>query len=94
LRKQDLTTMGGGRDPRRSVHVKADVTVSSDGGLTGVDSHPNANGPITERTLSILGRGHRVGRAGERNKECIALRVNLNTSVARECVAKRTAVLG
>jgi hypothetical protein len=72
---EHLRTMAGRADPRRAVHVQADVIVVADLGLAGVDPHPHAHvdvlGPALggERALGADRGGDRVARADEGDEE-------------------------
>jgi hypothetical protein len=59
-----------------------------------VDAHPNANRARRECALPIRCGGDRILRSVECDEECIALRVDLNTSMADKCVTQRAPMLG
>ena len=75
--------MPGGADAGGAVHVKPDVAVNATDGLPGVETHPHPERRAVSRNVldqGLLG-GHRGGHCipspGERDEECVPLRVNL-----------------
>ncbi len=73
--------MAGAHDPRRPVHVDADVSLLCHGGLPGVDTDPDTHWALGERGLGIGSGGNGVARARERYEERVALRVHLAAAV-------------
>ena len=92
-REQHLPAVARCGDPRGAVDVDPDVALVGHDGLPRVEPHANADRTVVERRLPLGGRGKRVGRAGERDEERVALRVDLDAAVPRERVPQQTTVL-
>jgi hypothetical protein len=100
LREQHLAAVPGGGDPRRAVHVEADVALVAEPlRLAGVHAHPHAHRPVArprvggERALRVGGAGHRVPRPPEDVEEGVALRVDLPPTVLPERASHDLGVL-
>ncbi len=93
LGDDDLAAVRGGCDPRRAVHVHADVAVRRHERLTGVDTHSDPDRPTFELPLRIARGGGGVGRSRKGDEEGITLGVDLDAVVSPEGLADRTPVL-
>ena len=99
-RDQHLPAVAGSADPRRAMHVQADVIILSDFRLAGVDAHPHAHvdalGPTLgrKRPLRAHRGGDRVARPREGDEERVALGVDLATVVLVERRAQQALMLG
>ncbi len=71
--------------------VDADVALSGQGRLTGVDPDPNRE---LELTLGLLGGAERVRGTLEGNEEGVSLRVDLDSGVALEGLTQHAPVVG
>jgi hypothetical protein len=91
--KQHLATVAGSGDPRRAVHVQADITLGRHARLAGLQPHPHGNAPTLQRSLTLRRRSNSVRRAVEPDEERVALRLHLDTAVAGERRTKQTTVL-
>ena len=92
-RDDDLAAVRGRRDPRRAVHVDADVALVADQRRARVQAHAHTDRP-RHHGLSF-GRGReRARRRGERDEEGVALRVDLDAVVVGKRLAQQPAVLG
>ena len=91
LGDDDLAAVRGGRDPRCSVDVYADVALVGHERLAGVNAHPDADRPGLERPLRLDRGGDGVGGPRERDEERVALRVHLDAVVPCEGLADRPA---
>ena len=80
-------------DPGRAMDIGPNVPLVGDERLAGVDPDSDAHGSVGERLLGVSSRGDRIGRARERDKERVALSVDLDPSVPRERVTEQLAVL-
>ena len=58
-----------------------------------MDPHPYADRPRLEYALAVSRGGYRPRRCGERDEECVALRVDLDAAVGCECLPEQPAVL-
>jgi hypothetical protein len=94
LRDQHLAAVADRRDPRRAVDVEPHITLVGDDRLAGVEAHPHADRPLLERSLPLTRGIERIRGASERDKERVALRVDLDAVVPLECLAQRAAVRG
>ena len=94
LRDDDLAAVRGGCNPRRSVHVDADVALVGHERLAGVDAHPNADRAGLERPLRLGRRGDGSGRPRERDEERVSLGVDFDPVVPPEGLAEHAPVLG
>jgi hypothetical protein len=93
LREQHLAAVPGGGDPRRAVHVEADVALDIFHRLARVEAHPHAHGPVRQRELRV-GRGrHRIGCPREGNEERIARRLDFDSAMPRPHPPQHTVVL-
>ena len=86
--------MSRGGDPRRLVHVLADVAVLRQVRSARVDAHAHLDRPLAERLLRLPRRRERARCCREGDEERIALRVDLHAAVAREGRPQDAAVLG
>jgi len=93
LRKKNLAAVSRGRDPRRPVDVDSNVALARSERLPRMQPHSDANRPSGERALRIRSRRHSVGRTTERDKERIALGVDLETFVSQPHCTKLAVVL-
>jgi hypothetical protein len=81
--QKNLTTVTRGTNARAPVDAHPDISLAADEWLSGMEPHPYANrstlgpGLRSERALSRYRGGNRVSRAGKRNEERVALRVDL-----------------
>ena len=66
LGDENLPAVAGAHDPRRAMHVDADVPLIGQQRLAGVHSHTDADHAACERRLRVGGRFDRVGGTGER----------------------------
>src|SRR4029450_7974711 len=79
---QDLPAMRCRTDPRSEVDGEPRQTLVGDGGLAGVDAHPNAHVRAlrprvgSQTTLGLDRRGDGILRSGEHDEECVALPVD------------------
>ena len=66
--EEDLATVAGGCDPRRPVHVHADIAVAADAALAGVHADPDADADIARPCfggeVALDGDCSRDGRRG------------------------------
>ena len=85
LGEDDLTAVGGGGDPGGAMDVHAHVSLVRLERLTGVDAHADTDRPASSAVRDSRCRGHRVGRPRERDEEGVALGVDLDAVVSREC---------
>ena len=93
LRDEDLPAVPSRADTGRLVHVDADVTLSSQDRLAGMDAHPHADRLGRQRVLGLARREQRLPRVGEGDEEGVALRVDLDPAVRRERRSQRAPVL-
>ena len=94
LRQEHLPSMPGSGDPRRPVHVDADVILDLRKRLPRVKPHPHAHRSVGKRALRRVSSGDGVRRARERDEEGIARGIDLDTVMPRPHVAQHTVVLG
>ena len=92
--EKHLPTMTGAHDPRRTVHVDADIALVREQRLARVQAHPHPNRSRLERVARLGRRGQGVRRLGEGDEERVALGVHLDATVTLESVAQDTTVLG
>ena len=81
LGEQHLAAVARGRDPRRAMHVHADVARLRQQRLAGMDADPSAERMRGERGLRRSCGGDRIGRAREGDEERVALGVDLDAVV-------------
>ena len=81
--------MTGRADPRRLVHVDADVALARQQRLAGVKPHPHAHRPGRQLLLRLSSRAQRFLRVGKGDEERVPLRVDLDAAVRRERLAQR-----
>src|SRR5207247_9789343 len=93
LRHEDLAAVTDSTAPRSSVRIDSDVSLVCHERLARVNSHANAD-RLAQRFLALSGGGQSVRRARERDEERVALRVHLDSAVARERLPERAPVLG
>jgi hypothetical protein len=86
--------VAGCGDPRSPVNVEADVALVGSHRLAGVQAHPNTDRAPAQGALSFCRRAERVRRTGEGDEERVALRIDLDTAVAREGLPQHPPVLG
>jgi hypothetical protein len=92
-RKEDLAAMPGRSDSRAFVHVGTDISLVGDMRCAGMDANTDVYRSRRQR-LASLERGINCAlRTRKRIKECVALRVYLDTAVTAESRAKDPAVL-
>ena len=90
LGHQDLSAVPGGHDPRRAVHIDADVPVLVPLRLTGVQAHSRlqrlARGPLVRHQPALCLQSSRHGLTGgrEHHEEAVALGPHLHTAVPGE----------
>jgi hypothetical protein len=94
LREDDLTTVRRRRDPRREVHVVADVALLSNERQAAVQADPNLNRPGGEHIGERCSGGEcsRSGREGE--EKGVALGVDLDAALRAARRADHPAMLG
>ena len=99
-RNQHLPTLAGRADPRRAMHVQADVVIQPDLRLAGVHAdahaHLDALGPTLgrRRALRAHGGGDRVARSPEGDEEPVTLGMDLAPVVLLERRAQQALMLG
>ncbi len=99
LRQQDLLAVAGRADPGGQMHADADVVIARRRGLAGVDSDAHADALVVgpglrgQRELRLDGRPDGIARAGERDEERVARRLDLEAGVSRKARAQQAAVL-
>jgi hypothetical protein len=99
LGDQDLPAVAGSSDPGGPVHVHADVVVSAQDALAGVQAHPHpypgGGGPLVggEAALGVDRGPDRPHRAGERHEEGIALGADLHAAARLDGLAHDRRVL-
>ena len=82
------------RDPRRAVDVHPDIALVGDERLARVQAHAHPHRARRERSVPV-GRSRECVRGfRERDKERVALRVDLDAAMPRERVAEHAAMLG
>ncbi len=87
------------RDAGGADDVEPEVALFSHVRLAGVDPHPDTYllpllpFVIVQRTLRVDRGRHRVARAGEREEEGVALRVDLRPATGAEGLADETAMV-
>ena len=92
--------MGRGADPSRTVDAEPDVATVRSGRLTGVQSHPDADGhalgPAMACERALSGECRRDGVLGTRedDEEGVSLRVDLAPAGLGEGVAQQALVVG
>jgi hypothetical protein len=91
-RENDLAAVCCCGDPRRTVHVEADVALLGDHRLTRVNPDANANGTVAQLVADLVGGGNGLRGSRERCEERITLRVHLNTRVPGERCTNDNAV--
>jgi hypothetical protein len=91
--EQHLTAVRGAGDACRAVNVETDVAVVDRDRLAGVQAHPDADRRGGERFLNVLCARHSLARRGEDAEEGVALRVDLDAAVRRDCCADQPVVL-
>jgi hypothetical protein len=91
---EHLPAVAGGCDPRRPVHVGADVPLLGGVWRPGVYAHAHADRPNAKGVARLRRRRDRAGAVREGDEEGVTLRVDLHAAVARECIAKQAPVLG
>ena len=94
LRHEHLAAVAGGGDPRRQVHVLADIALPADVRAPGVQAHAHPDRTDGQRLLALAGGLDRLGRGRERIEERVPLRVDLHAAVPRERLAQQPPVLG
>ena len=86
-------------DTLRAVDGDADVAVALEQRLAAVQAHAHTHlhalGPLVagKRPLRRNRRGNRIGGGAEDDEERVALRVDLDSAVLRECGAQQPVVL-
>jgi hypothetical protein len=75
------------------VHVDADVARLAQERGTGVDAHPRSNRAGRERVSRVGRRRERSRCRREGDKECVALRVDLDAAVSVERLAQNASML-
>ena len=97
---QDLAAVGGGADPGRAMDGQARIGALDGGRVTGVDAHPYPDGrarrPLMAAQCPLYRQRAQDGllRAGERDEERVALRIDLVARVADDGRADQTPVIG
>src|SRR2546423_14095427 len=74
--------------------VNAHVALLGDERLARVEPDPHADGAAVESALRVSCGSDRIGRAREGHEEGVALRVDLDTSVALKRLTQQPPVLG
>src|SRR3954453_23811943 len=82
-----LPSMRCSRDPRRTVHVDADVTAVYEERSAGVHPDTHLHGAPTQSLVRLARGGERAGGSIERDEECVSLRVDLDAPVSSERIA-------
>src|SRR5438067_349006 len=99
VRYDYLPAMAAGGNPRRAVHIEADVVVTDPPGFAGVQTHPHAHGFAPGPGVpgqGMLGGNHRlgsIGGTGEDHKEGVALGAQLDAVVGCNRVAHQAALV-
>jgi len=97
---EDLATVAGRTDPRRAMHVEADVIMASDVSLASMNTHPHpqirAFGPAHQgqRSLRCQRGCDCIPSAGEGEKRGVALSADLAPATIAERSPKHALVLG
>jgi hypothetical protein len=94
LREQDLSAVARAHNPRRAVHVDADVALVGHDCLAGVDTDPHSHRTAGKRGLNVAGGGDSAPRVRERDEEGVTLGTHLETAVAVERLTQDAVVLG
>ena len=81
------------RDPRRAVHVPADVALVRHDRRPGVDAHADGDRGRGQRLLGLPRRVERPRRGRERVEERVALGVDLDAAEAPEDLPEDVALL-
>jgi hypothetical protein len=84
---EHLTTVPGSRYPRGAVHISAHISLVGYERRSGVYAHPEANRPATQSLRDQPGGLQRVRCAGEGQKECVALGIDLGAAERCTCLA-------
>ena len=87
-REQHLAAMRRAHDPRRLVHVRADVLGRIEQRLARVHANPNPHRPIAKRGHRLLHGRHRCRRRRERVEQAVARVIDLVTGVAPKASRK------
>ncbi len=93
LGDENLPSMGEPGHAGSPMDVHPHVTLGRERRCPRVEPHANADRTACERLLPVQGRIHRVSGGGERDEECVALRVDLDAAVGRECLPEQATVL-
>ena len=78
--------MADGTDPSRAVDFEPNVALVCQERFAAVHPRPHTDRPRPERGLAVSARGKCIGGARERHEERVALRVDLYSAVALECL--------
>jgi hypothetical protein len=92
-RDERLPAMTDSGDSGRAVDVDANVALLGEQRLSGVDAYADTDWSVVQCVLCATCGRESVSRAGERDEEGIALRVDLDATVRREHLAQQTPVL-
>jgi hypothetical protein len=91
--EQNLSAVRHGRDPRRTMHVVADVALGGHLCLARVQTHPHPHRPFLEQPLGLSGRRDGLPRRSEGDEERVPLRVDLDSAVTGEHLTQHPPVL-
>ena len=91
FRARNTAQIGRWRSPNGS---ESDVVLGGTRRLARVDSDADTNPPPGKRLLRLERSGSRAERGGERDEQCIPLRIHLDARVRSEHGAQEPAVLG
>src|SRR5919201_5199857 len=94
LGHKDLATVACSGNAGSAMHVDPGLALVREQRLSGMQSHANPNRTIREGVASLGRCGQCVGCLGKSNEECVALRVDLDTTVARERGPQHAPVVG
>jgi hypothetical protein len=92
LGDQDLSTGCG--NPRRAMNVDSNIALVGHSRLPRVHTHAYVDRTGCQRITPHSRSSKRIRCLRESDEECIALRVDLNTSMADKCVTQRAPMLG
>jgi len=93
LRNKHLAAVAGGGDPRRQVHVLADIALPADERPPCMQGHAHGDRTDGQRPLALAGSLDRLGRRRERIKERVPLCVHLHAAAPRERTPQQPPVL-
>jgi hypothetical protein len=97
--QEDLAAVRGRADPRGAVDIESDVATGDQGGVAGVQTHPDldrhaARPPVPAQGALAVGRGGDPrGRRPKHDEERVSLGPDLDAAVSRKGPAQAPTVV-